>query len=63
MEQELERLSSHAMVVWLGCDHPDITPERVKWAFYSCFGVRTEDIKVAQSPPGDFLVSFSHRHH
>jgi hypothetical protein len=25
--------------------------------------VRTEDIKVARSPPGDFLVTFTHRHH
>jgi hypothetical protein len=33
------------------------------WAFCSRFGVRTEDIMVARSPPGDFLVTFTHRHH
>jgi hypothetical protein len=63
MERELEQLSSHAVVVWLGRDRPDISQERVMRAFCSRFGVRTEDIKVAQSPPGDFLVTFTHRHH
>jgi hypothetical protein len=63
MERKLERLSSHAVVVWLGRDRPDISPERVMRAFCSRFGVRTEDIKVARSPPGDFLVTFTHRHH
>jgi hypothetical protein len=63
MERELERLSSHAVVVWLGRDRPDISPERVMRAFCSRFGVRTEDIKVARSPLGDFLVSLTHRHH
>jgi hypothetical protein len=51
------------VVVWLGRDRPDISPERVMRAFCSRFGVRTEDIKVARSPLGDFLVSLTHRHH
>jgi hypothetical protein len=61
MERELEWLSSHVVVVWLGRDRPDISPER--WAFCSRFGVRKEDIKVVRSPLGDFLVTFTHPHH
>jgi hypothetical protein len=63
MERELERLSSHAVVVWLSCDRPDISLDRVERAFCSRFRVRPVDITVSRSPPTDFLVTFAHRHH
>ncbi|WVZ91565.1 hypothetical protein U9M48_037717 [Paspalum notatum var. saurae] len=63
MDRELERLSSHAVVVWLGRDRPDVSIDRVERAFCSRFSVRPEDVTVTRSPPADFLVTFTHRHH
>jgi hypothetical protein len=63
MERELVRLSSHAVVVWLDRDCPDISLDRLERAFCSLFGVRPVDITVSRSPPADFLVTFTHRHH
>ena len=63
MEEELERLATHAVVAWLGRDRPDVDVDKVKKAFCYQFGVRTSDISVVRNFPEDFLVTFTHRHH
>ncbi|KAJ1263329.1 hypothetical protein BS78_09G175800 [Paspalum vaginatum] len=63
MELELERLSTHAVVAWLGGSRPDVGLDKVKKAFCHQFGVRPSDIEVARHHPADFLVTFTHQHH
>jgi hypothetical protein len=63
MEAELERLSTHAVVAWLGRDRPEVSADRMKRAFCHQFCVRPDDISVARHHPADFVVTFSHQHH
>ncbi|KAJ1256439.1 hypothetical protein BS78_K026300 [Paspalum vaginatum] len=63
MEEELERLSTHAVVVWLGRDRPDVDTDRVSRAFCYEFGVYPNDISMARHHPADFVVIFTRRHH
>jgi hypothetical protein len=60
MEAELERLSTHAVVAWLGRDRPEVSADRMKRAFYHQFCVRPDNISVARYHPADFVVTFSH---
>ncbi|KAG2619724.1 hypothetical protein PVAP13_3NG131801 [Panicum virgatum] len=63
MERELERLSTNAVVAWLGRDRPEVGTDVVARAFCSQFAVRPEDITVARHFPEDFFITFAHRHH
>lgn len=63
MDRELDSLSTHAVVAWLGGVRPDTSLRTVTRAFCSQFGVRANDIKVAEHYPEDFFITFTHRHH
>nr|CAB3463685.1 unnamed protein product [Digitaria exilis] len=63
MERELERLSLHAVVAWLGKGRPVVGSEVIKRAFCSYFAVRQDDITVVRHYPEDYLIDFKHRHH
>lgn len=65
MDRELARLSTSAVVAWIGKDRPHVSlaTVSVRDAFCSEFGVRPEDIKVAKHFPEDFFIEFEHRHH
>ncbi|CAN6380530.1 unnamed protein product [Urochloa humidicola] len=63
MERELERLTTNAVVVWLGKDRPTVGTDVIKRAFCTRFAVRPDNITVAQHFPEDFFVDFKHHHH
>ena len=62
-DMERERLSTNAVVAWLGRGRPEISPDVVERAFCSQFAVRPEDITVSRHFPEDFFITFAHRHH
>lgn len=62
MDHELNRLSMHGMVAWLGKDRPKVEPEVIKKAICQQFAVRPEDVTVVKHFPEDFFCDFKHRH-
>lgn len=62
-DMERERLSTNAVVAWLGRGRPEISPDVVERAFCSQFAVRPEDITTSRHFPEDFFITFAHRHH
>ena len=63
MDRELDRLSMHGMVAWLGGNRLVVEPEVIKRAICNQFHVRPEDVTVVRHAPEDFFVDFKHRHH
>jgi hypothetical protein len=63
MDEELERLSSCAVVLWLCSDAVDVEPETIDKALRVRFGVRSGDVKVTRHRPEDFLAIFKYPHH
>ncbi|CAD6227068.1 unnamed protein product [Miscanthus lutarioriparius] len=63
MDQELDRLSMHGMVAWLGGNRPVVEPEVIKRAICHQFPVHSEDVIVVRHAPEDFFIDFKHRHH
>jgi hypothetical protein len=62
MDRELNHLSMHGLVVWLGKDRPEVELAVIKKAIYHRFTVRPEDVTVVKHFPEDFFVDFTHRH-
>ena len=63
MDHELDRLSMHGMVAWLGGNRPRVEPEVIRRAICNQFPVRPDDVTVVRHAPEDFFVDFKHRHH
>ncbi|XP_066347861.1 uncharacterized protein [Miscanthus floridulus] len=63
MDQELDRLSMHGMVPWLGGNRPRVEPEVIRRAICNQFPVRPDDVTMVRHAPEDFFVDFKHRHH
>ena len=63
MDHELDRLSMHGMVAWLGGNRPVVEPEVIKRAICHHFSVRSEDVTIVKHAPKDFFIDFKHRHH
>ncbi|CAD6246342.1 unnamed protein product [Miscanthus lutarioriparius] len=63
MDQELDRLSMHGMVAWLGGNRPVVEPDVIKRAICHQFPIRPEDVTVVRHAPKDFFIDFKHRHH
>ena len=62
MDHELNRLSMHGMVAWLGKDRLEVEPVVIKKAICHRFAIRSEDVTVGKNFPEDFFVDFMHRH-
>ncbi|CAD6252621.1 unnamed protein product [Miscanthus lutarioriparius] len=62
MDRELNRLSMHGMVAWLGKDRLEVEPAVIKKAICHRFVIRPEDVTVIKHFPEDFFVDFTHRH-
>ena len=62
MDHDLNRLSMHGLVAWLGKDRPKVEPEVIKKAICHRFGVRPEDVTVVKHFPEDYYCDFKHRH-
>lgn len=62
MDRELDRLSMHGMVAWLGQNHLVVEPEVIKKAIHHRFVVRSEDVSVVKHFPKDFFIDFKHCH-
>ena len=60
MDQELDRLSVHVMVAWLGGNRPVVEPEVIKRAIRHHFPVRPEDVTVVRHAPEDFFIDFKY---
>jgi hypothetical protein len=63
MDHELNHLSMHGMVAWIGKNRPEVEPEVIKTAICHRFAVCTEDVSIVKHFPEDFFVLFKHRHH
>ena len=63
MDRELQRLSSHAVIAWIGRSCPEVKPEVVKRAICSQLGVLGKDVSIVKHFPEDFYIDFKHRHH
>lgn len=63
MDEELERLSTCAVVASLFSDKDDVAPEHIKKAVCSRLGVRPADVKVTRHRPEDFLLDFTFPRH
>ncbi|RLN12339.1 hypothetical protein C2845_PM09G13460 [Panicum miliaceum] len=63
MDRELARLTSSAVLVWLGRDRPEVGVDVIERAFCTQFAIPQGDLTVAKHHPEDFIVDFKHRHH
>lgn len=62
MDRELDHLSMHDMVAWLGKNCSVVELKVIKKSIYHRFGVHLEDISIIKHFLVDFFIDLKHCH-